>query len=49
MANKFQTKLSLNFQSMVYDAKIYNQNLKDLAENVFKQLCFYLNNPVYKS
>jgi hypothetical protein len=36
MASKFQAKLSLNFQSMVYDAKMYNQNLEDLAENMFK-------------
>jgi hypothetical protein len=49
MASEFQAKLPLNFQSMVYDAKMYNQNLEDSAEEVFKQLCFHLNNPAYKA
>jgi hypothetical protein len=49
LANKFQAKLPVNFQSMIYKTKMFNQCVEDSAEKLFKLLCLHLNDPAYKS
>jgi hypothetical protein len=49
LANEFQAKLPVNFQSMIYKTKMFNQGVEDSAEKLFKLLCLHLNDPAYKS